>query len=114
MNDYYKKQYEETFLRLRETERKSDYYERLAHYICGMTNVVVYILVILVIAVVVIFMQDKWGQLSSGDRISLVTFLFAIVGVIFRYRRFIFNWPEELYFNYLQKEKEKQKLNTLS
>lgn len=113
MEDYYKEEYKKTYKLFQQQEREAHFYKHLTYFICGMTNAICYFFFVSVSSTSVVLLETYWNRLSISDIVALIALMFAVVGVVFRYRHFIFNWPEALFLKALEKEKEDKVINSL-
>jgi hypothetical protein len=111
MEDYYKDEYEKTYKLLLKNERELDFYRNLTNYICGMTGTFIVMIVIpIIVGLLGYLLHSNWQELSLSNKITIVPISITLIGLFLRYRKLIFNWPEELYLKSLSEKKRKEEL----
>lgn len=107
MENCYNEEYKKSISKL---EKELQYYKQLVYGICGASVGIFCAAMFLVAGFTVNFLSKKWLFFSIVDKIAILGFIFSLLGAFFKYRHFIFNWPEELFHRHLEKEKKKKEI----
>lgn len=110
MDDYLKERYTEVSQELRSTKSELEFYQGIVYRFSGAIGALIYIVMYVAVVIAFNYCFSNWRNFTPGDWITLVGFISATIIGFIRYKKWIFNWPEELYLQSRRDEKERDSL----